>query len=132
MRLLLADCDKLKLDVYNDERTLLPGFAILSHIWLAAEEVITFQYVGGQRQQYTDITNGLDDEAPLCQKAKLFSMVSHMFGSTRVALIRHPAQSWRKRLAEVCCVYLADMPGPGQSEGRGHSHMSKRAPDLAI
>jgi hypothetical protein len=42
MRLLRTDCEELRLETYNDERKL-PKYAILSHVWLAAEEEISFQ-----------------------------------------------------------------------------------------
>lgn len=116
MRLLRTDCEDLKLDTYNDERRL-PKFAILSHVWLAAEEEITFQDIGkdldfavregwkkldfARRQAHQDGFSYVWIDTCCIDKSS----------SAELAEAINSMYRWYS-LAAVCYVHLEDMPEP--------------------
>ncbi|KAI5369236.1 putative heterokaryon incompatibility [Septoria linicola] len=120
-RLLRTDCEELKLETFNDERKL-PKYAILSHVWLAAEEEVTYQDVkldimklrkreGWAKLDYTR-KHAQQDGYQYCwidtccidksSSAELTEAINSMY-------------RWYS-VAETCYVYLADMPSRRRAE----------------
>lgn len=121
MRLLRTDCEELKLDTYNDERKL-PKYAILSHVWLAAEEEIKFD----DRNEDPALLMHRKGWAKLDFARKQALKDGYLYvwadtfcidknSSAELAEAINSMYRWYG-LAEVCYVYLEDMSEPEKTQ----------------
>ncbi|GIZ44796.1 hypothetical protein CKM354_000798300 [Cercospora kikuchii] len=121
MKLLRTDCEELKLETFADERVL-PHYAILSHVWLAAEQEITFQDTkldvdqlkareGWAKLDYTRKQAHQDGY----QYCWIDTLCIDKSSSAELAEAINSMYRWYSA-AEACYVYLADMPERLQSD----------------
>ncbi|GIZ45847.1 hypothetical protein CKM354_000899700 [Cercospora kikuchii] len=115
MRLLRADCEGLKLETFNDERKL-PKYAILAHVWLPADEEITFQDLQldvGQLQTRAGWAKLDHTRKQAFRDGYKYCWIDtcciDKSSSAELAEAINSMYRWYN-LAEVCYVYLADMP----------------------
>lgn len=145
MRLLRTNGEELKLDIFSNERDL-PEYGILSHVWLAAEEEISFQDVEKGRTSSEKQGRRKLDFARKQAHEDGFEYVwidtccIDKNSSAELAEAINSMYRWYK-YAEVCYVYLADIldsvalkaqePGQGDTNtwnrnSFGHSRWFKR------